>query len=49
MSSATLASSDMRLWSHGGSNTMVTLTPETPGTALTAPSVSTHRSPNWEP
>ena len=36
MLSATRASSDMRLWSHGGSNTMLTLTSPTPGTLATA-------------
>ena len=30
MSSETRASSDMRLWSHGGSKTTLTLTPDTP-------------------
>src|SRR5471032_1898192 len=45
ISSATRASSDMRLWSHGGSNTMLTLAPATPGTADTAFSTQRGISP----
>src|SRR3954465_2017092 len=45
MSSATRASSDMRLWSQGGSKTMLTVTALTPGTEATAFSTHTGISP----
>src|SRR5829696_2804283 len=45
ISSATRASSDMRLWSQGGSKTMLTFTSLTPGTAATAFSTQTGISP----
>lgn len=45
MSSATLASSDMRDWSQGGSKVMLTLTPETPLTVETAFSTQPGISP----
>lgn len=45
MSRATRASSDMRLWSQGGSKTMLTLTSFTPGTEATAFSTQTGISP----
>jgi YVTN family beta-propeller protein len=45
MSSATRASSDMRLWSHGGEKTILTSTPATPGTDDTAFSTHTGISP----
>ena len=35
----------MRLWSHGGSNTMLALQPETPPTVFTAFSTQTGISP----